>query len=258
MRLKGKVAVVTGASRGIGRAVAAEFARQGAAVVVNYARGEAQAEALAASIQGQGGRAVASRADVSDKAQVEAMFERALCAYGRVDILVNNAGIFREANIDTLTGAALDELFAVNVKGVLFCAQAASKPMRAQGYGRIVNVSSISALGTRVGDNTGYSASKAAVNALTKRFALELGVHGITVNAVCPGPVRTDMYAVGTPAESEQRIAAVAQRAMLRRIAEPEDVAHAALFFASDEARHVTGQILTVDGGRTDFLTHSG
>ncbi|MFQ5899090.1 MAG: SDR family NAD(P)-dependent oxidoreductase [Candidatus Methylomirabilia bacterium] len=258
-RLIGKVALVTGASRGIGKATALVFARHRAAVVVNYFKGREPAHKLVDEIRKAGGQAIAVRADVARTAEVQAMVEEALGRFGKIDVLVNNAGIFHGGNIQTLTEASLDEMIGVNVHGILHCTQAIAPQMIERRYGKIVNIASIAGLGTALPDTTPYAATKGAIIALTKRLALELGPHGITVNAIAPGFIRTDMtVSSGQREEAEAGLVNLASRAMLGRIGEPEDVAHSALFLASDEASFITGQVLTVDGGRTDFLSHSG
>ena len=258
-RLEGKVALVTGASRSIGRATALVFARQGAAVVVNYSKSREQARQLADEIRTAGGQAIAIQADVASKAEVRAMVEETRGRFGKIDVLVNNAGIFHRGNILTVTDEHLDEMVAVNVKGIIHCVQAVAPHMVARRYGKIVNISSIAALGTARPDTGPYAATKAAVISLTKRLALELGPHGINVNAICPGFIRTDMVlSHGTSEEVEARLAGVAKTAMLGGVGEPEDIAYSALFLASDEAGFITAQVLTVDGGRVDFLSHSG
>lgn len=256
-RLQGKTALVTGASRGIGRATALLFAREGAAVVVNYHRSEKEAAEVVETIQAQGGRALAWRANVAERKEVQKMVEASLQEFGKVDILVNNAGVLYKGSTLTLQEDQLDEMLTTNLKGIIYCVQAAVPAMMERGYGKIVNLSSIAALGTAFADTTPYALSKAAVIALTKRLALELGPHGINVNAICPGFIRTDLVLGGTPEEIQARLQSVAQKAMLRRVGEPEEIASTALFLASDESSFLTGQSLTVDGGRTDFLSHS-
>lgn len=258
-RLGGKVALVTGASRGIGRATASLFAREGATVIANYSKNREQARQLVDEIKKAGGQAMVAQADVAHRDQVRAMVEAALGRFGRIDVLVNNAAIIHRANIMTLTEEHLDEMIAVNVKGIIHCTQAVAPRMMERRYGKIVNVSSIAALGTTMPDTTPYAATKAAVISLTKRLALELGPYGINVNAICPGFVRTEMAASGrTPEEMDARFASVVSKTMLGRVGEPEDIAYSALFLASDEASFITGQVLTADGGRMDFLSHSG
>ena len=252
-RLDGKVALVTGASRGIGRAIALTFAREGGVVVVNYVTRQDEADRVVAEIRAGGGQALAVRADVSREAEARALVDAAESRFGRIDVLVNNAGVFRPGRVGALGGEALEQMMAVNVHGVLHCVEAVVPGMRARRSGRIVTVSSIAALGTAAAETTPYAMTKAAVTVLTKRLALELGPHGITVNAVCPGFVATDMAA-----SSGASMEAMARKSMLGQVGAPEDIAHAVLFLASDEARFVTAQVLTVDGGRMDFLSHSG
>ena len=251
-RLADKVALITGASRGIGRATALAFAREGATVVVNYVSRADAAEAVVREIEAGGGQAIAVQADVSRRPEVDAMVARALDRFGRVDVLINNAGVGARASTLTMTEADLDRVMAVNVKGVISCVQAVAPGMIERRYGRIVNVSSVAGLGTSLAETTPYAASKAALVGLTKRFALDLGPHGITVNTVCPGSIRTDMTRGDTA-----HAALMAEKAILGRQGEPEEVAAALLFLASDEASFITAQVLSVDGGRLDFLSHS-
>jgi 3-oxoacyl-[acyl-carrier protein] reductase len=253
-RLAGKIALITGASRGIGRAIAVRFAREGAVVAVNYRSRQDLAEEVVAAIRDDGGEALALQADVADQDQVAAMVDAIQRRYPRIDILVNNAGLFRPGQLQSITDEILDSLTAVNVKGLVHCSQAVVPLMIAHRYGKIVNIASIAGLGTTAADTTPYAATKAAVIALTKRFALELGPHAINVNAICPGFIVTEMGLTGSGGDLE----AFTSRAILRRVGQPDDVAHASLFLASDEASFITAQVLTIDGGRMDFLSHSG
>jgi 3-oxoacyl-[acyl-carrier protein] reductase len=252
-RLEGRVALVTGGSRGIGRATVEIFGREGAAVVVNYAAREEDARQVVGAIVNAGGQATAIQANVASRTEVEAMAARTLEHLGKIDILVNNAGIFQGGNTLELAEDSLDQLMAVNLKGVINCVQAVAPRMIERGYGKIVNVSSVAGLITSLPNTTPYAMTKAAVIALTKRLAMELGPHGINVNAICPGQIETDM----APADPEA-VEAMVKKTILGRRGRPEDIAHSALYLASDEAAYVTAQVLTVDGGRMDFLSHGG
>lgn len=257
MSLSGKTALVTGASRGLGRAIALRLAREGAAVGVNYRERADQAEAVAAEIRATGGRALPARADVADAAQVRAMVERIAAELGPIDILVNNAGVFRGGDLDDFDFGQMDGMRRVNVDGLVNVTRAVVGGMKARGFGRIVNVTSIAAHGTALAGTTFYAATKAAVSVLTRRFAMDLGPHGVTVNAVAPGFVPTDMArSTRPPEETERFIASMASRAMVRRVGAPEDIAHAVAFLVDPRSGFVTGQVLTVDGGRMDYTAH--
>jgi NAD(P)-dependent dehydrogenase (short-subunit alcohol dehydrogenase family) len=258
MEWSSQVALVTGSSRGIGRATAQLLAQRGAAVCVNYAAEADAAEALVAGIAKSGGRAIAVKADVTDTAAVQAMVTQTESELGPVTILVNNAGISWQGTLDTYSPEQVARMRAINVEGLIHTMRAVIASMRARHYGRIVNVSSVAAIGTALPGNAFYAATKAEVIVLTRRFALELGPHGITVNAVAPGFVRTDMTQRGRGASdwtgTEQRLAA---RAMMGRIGEPADIANAVVFLASPASGWITAQTLTVDGGRMDFIAHA-
>jgi 3-oxoacyl-[acyl-carrier protein] reductase len=216
-----------------------------------------EAEAAVAEITTAGGRAIAMAADVADSAAVEAMVARAEAELGPVTILVNNAGVSWRGTLETYDREQVARMHQVNVDGVIHATRAVMRSMRAQRYGRIVNMASIAAIGTALSGNAFYAATKAEVVILTRRFALELGQYGITVNAVAPGFVRTDMTQRGRGAAdwsgTEQAFAA---RAMMGRIGEPEDIANAVVFLASPESGWITAQVLTVDGGRMDYIGH--
>jgi len=258
MQQLGSVALVTGASRGIGAAIAQRLAKAGAAVAINYAAKADAAEALAARIRADGGRAIAVPADVADPAAVAAMVARTEAELGPISILVNNAGISgRGLTLDTYDPAVMARLRAVNVDGVIHAVRAVAPSMRARRYGRIVNIASIAAIGTAFPGTTFYAASKAEVIILTRRFAMELGPFGITVNAVAPGWVITDMTRGAlSEAEFAERARQMSERAMLGRPGKPEDIAAAVAFLASEEAGFVTAQVLAVDGGRMDYIGH--
>jgi 3-oxoacyl-[acyl-carrier protein] reductase len=255
MEWRNQTAVVTGGARGLGRATARLLAQRGAAV--SYAAHADEAEAVVAEIAAAGGRAIAIAADVADSAVLEDMVTRAEAELGPVTILVNNAGVSWQGTLDTYDQEQVARMRQVNVDGVIHATRAVMRSMRAQRYGRIVNVASIAAIGTALSGNAFYAATKAEVVVLTRRFALELGQHGITVNAVAPGFVRTDMTQRGRGAAdwpgTEQAFAA---RAMMGRIGEPEDIANAVAFLASPESGWITAQVLTVDGGRMDYIGH--
>ena len=252
-----QVAVVTGGSRGLGRATARLLAERGAAVVVNYAAQADAAESLVGEIKAAGGRAVAVGADVADAAAVQAMVARTEAEFGPATILVNNAGIAAQATLDTYDPKQFARMREVNVDGLIHATRAVMAGMRARRYGRIVNIASVAGIGTALPGNAFYAATKAAVLILTRRFAMELGPHGITVNAVAPGFVRTDMTQRGRGAADWNAVEKdFAARAMTGRIGEPADLANAVAFLAAPESGWITAQALTVDGGRLDYVGH--
>ena len=253
------MALITGASRGIGRATAALFGREGASVVVNYAARADAAGEVVAGLEEAGSRGLAVQADVSDREQVDSMVSRVLEDFGRIDILINNAGILLGGNIMSMNDDDLDQMIAVNVKGIVNCVQAIVPGMAERGAGKIVNISSLAGLGTAVPETTPYGLTKAAVISLTKRMAFELGPKGINVNAICPGFIQTDMLAsiAGSAESLAASLAAPAGKAALGRVGQPDDIAGGALFLSSEESSFITAQVLTIDGGRMDFLTHS-
>ena len=245
-KLTGKVAVVTGASKGIGASIAEHLAAAGASVVVNYARSRSGADAVVARIAAAGGQAIAVQADVSRHDQVEALFAEAKQAYGRLDILVNNAGIFEYEPLAAITPEHFHKQFDLNVLGLLLATQAAVKRMGEEG-GSIVNVSSI------VGQMplpraSVYSATKAAVDAITISLSIELGPKRVRVNSISPGMVETEgLHSAGFAGGDFQK--QTERSTPLGRIAKPKDIATAAAFFASDDAGWVTGQTLILAGG---------
>ena len=250
--------MVTGGSRGIGRATVLKLAQEGAAVVVNYRKRADKASQVVDQVRALGGRALALQADVADQAEVQNMVEQSVRELGAIDILVNNAGVFREASLLAYDQVDVDLMWQVNVKGVVHCTGAVAPLMIEKKFGRIVNLSSIAAVGTSFAGTTFYAATKAAITCLTKRFAMELGSHEICVNAVSPGYVGTDMNWKGkNPDEIQKTVDVVSAKTMLVRVGKPEEIAAVISFLASDEAGFVTGQVFTADGGRMDFLTHS-
>ena len=241
--LNKKIAVITGASRGIGAAIAKKMAENGATVIINYQGSVQAAQALEAEIREKGGKAVTYKCDVSDFDKCEKFIGDVFKEYGRIDILVNNAGISQSTSFYNYQPEEFQKIVDLNVTAVFNCSQAAAKIMKEQGGGVILNTSSmVSIYGQPSG--CGYPASKFAVNGLTKSLARELGCDNIRVNAVAPGITRTDMVAALPEAVIKPLIATIP----LGRVGEPEDIANAFLFLASDMASYVTGEILSVDG----------
>ncbi|ABO66419.1 MULTISPECIES: 3-oxoacyl-[acyl-carrier-protein] reductase [Geobacillus] len=242
--LEGKIALVTGASRGIGRAVALELARQGANVAVNYAGSEAKANEVVDMIRSLGREAFAVQADVARAEDVERMVKTVLDQFGRLDILVNNAGITRDNLLMRMKEEEWDAVINTNLKGVFLCTKAVTRPMMKQRYGRIINVASVVGVIGNPGQ-ANYVAAKAGVIGLTKTAARELASRNITVNAIAPGFITTDM----TEALSAELKEEMLKQIPLARFGEPDDVARVVAFLASDAAGYMTGQTLHVDGG---------
>jgi 3-oxoacyl-[acyl-carrier protein] reductase len=243
MSLENKVAIVTGSSRGIGRAIAERLGRQGAAVTVNYASRPDEAHEVVAAIESFQGRALAVQADISKVADVERLFEQTIDRFGKVDILVNNAGILIVKPVGELTEEDYDKLFATNVKGTLFGCQQAVRKM--SDGGRIINISS-TVTAMMLPTYALYSASKGAVEQITRVLAKELGERGITVNSVSPGPTDTELFRAG---KTEEQINNLARMAAFGRLGEAADIADVVVFLAGEEARWISGQAIRVNGG---------
>jgi 3-oxoacyl-[acyl-carrier protein] reductase len=244
--LDGKVAIVTGASRGIGRAIAERFATEGASIVANYRTGSAGADAVVDRVAADGGQAIAVPADVSESSDVDALVGAAMDRFGRIDILVNNAGVMVAKGVLETSEADWDETIDINLKGPYLCSKAVAPIMIRQGGGTIINMSSNSGLYHPSAMRfTEYVVSKAGINGLTKAMALALGPK-VTVNAICPGWIRTDMVEIIDP-EVQQRIL---DETALARWGTPADIASAAVFLASPDAAFITGELLIVAGGR--------
>jgi 3-oxoacyl-[acyl-carrier protein] reductase len=244
MKLKNRAAIITGAARGIGKAIALTFVREGAKVALVDIEQE-RSEILKDEIKKRNGDAIAISCDITKSAEVKAMMAQVHKAFSRIDILVNNAGIIRRGTIETVTEEDWDRVIEVNLKGTFNCCKAVVEFMKQQGYGKIVNVSSIAG---KMGDITsapGYGPSKAGMDALTKTLARQLAKYGINVNAVSPHAIETEMSAQWSEERRKEIIASIP----LGRLGKPEDVAEAALFLASDEASFITGEILDVNGG---------
>ncbi|WP_028595618.1 3-oxoacyl-[acyl-carrier-protein] reductase [Paenibacillus assamensis] len=242
--LEGKVALVTGASRGIGRSVALKLASEGADVVVNYAGSEAAAAETVAAIEALGRRAVAIRANVGKTQEADQLIQSTMEQFGRIDILVNNAGITRDNLIMRMKEEEFDQVIETNLKGVFNCLKAVTRPMMKQRSGRIINISSVVGVLGNPGQ-ANYVAAKAGVIGLTKASARELASRNITVNCVAPGFIETDM----TDALSSEMREQLLHGIPLARLGQPEDIANAVLFLASNDSSYMTGQTIHVDGG---------
>jgi len=246
MKLKDKIALVTGSSRGVGRAVALGLAKQGANVVVNYTSNENAANEVVETIQSMGGKAIAVKADVAQKAEVENLVNSAIDTFGRLDILVNNAGFTRPAMMIKMTEDQWDQVVDIHLKGAFLCAQAAGLHMKEQKSGKIINVTSVAGIVGTVGQ-INYSAAKGGIISMTKSIARELARYNVCANVISLGIVATDMT---EKIRSDEKLKEIyMNRILLKRFAEADDIAPAFVFLASDESNYITGQLLCVDGG---------
>lgn len=244
MNLKGKVALVTGAGRGIGKAIALKLAKCGADVVVNYNGSADKAAQVVEEIKELGVKTIAYKANIADFEETQTMMKDIVAQFGRIDILVNNAGITKDNLILRMKESEFDDVININLKGTFNCLKHVSKIMLKQKYGRIVNISSISGVNGTVGQ-VNYSASKAGVVGMTKTLAKELGSKGITVNAIAPGFICTEMTEVLKDDYKEKILEGIP----VKRLGQTEDIANAVAFLVSDEASYITGQTIMVDGG---------
>lgn len=244
--LDGKIAVVTGASRGIGRQIALTMAAEGATVIVNYNGSAAKAEGVVTEICEAGGQAEAVQCNVADYAKTEEMMKNIIAKYKKIDILVNNAGITKDNLLMKMSEEEFDAVIDINLKGTFNCTKHVSRQMLKQRGGRIINISSVSGVAGNAGQ-ANYCASKAGIIGLTKSVARELGSRGITANAIAPGFIDTEMTAV----LSDEVKKTMGEQIPLKRFGRTEDIAAAAVFLASDRAAYITGQVLCVDGGMT-------
>ena len=246
MRLKGKAALVTGSSRGVGRAVALAYGKEGADVVVNYTSSEKAANEAVESIQAMGSKAIAVKADVAVKSDAEHLVQAGIEAFGKLDILVNNAGFTRPALMLKMTEDQWDEVVDIHLKGAFLCSQAAGKHMKEQNNGKIINVTSVAGLVGTVGQ-INYSAAKGGIISMTKSIARELARYNVCANVISLGIVATDMT---EKLRSDEKLKEIyMNRILLKRFAEPGDISPAFVFLGSDESHYITGQLLCVDGG---------
>jgi 3-oxoacyl-[acyl-carrier protein] reductase len=246
MRLKDKAALVTGSSRGVGRAVALGFAKEGANVVVNYTSNQTAADEVVEAIQAMGSKAIAVKADVAQKKDAEALVGAAVDTFGKIDILVNNAGFTRPALLLKMTEDQWDQVLDIHLKGAFLCSQAAGLQMKEQNSGKIINVMSVAGLVGTVGQ-VKYSAAKGGILSMTKSIARELARYNICCNVISLGIVATDMT---EKIRSDEKLREIyMNRILLKRFAEPDDISPAFVFLGSDESNYITGQLLCVDGG---------
>jgi 3-oxoacyl-[acyl-carrier protein] reductase len=246
VRLKDRVALVTGSSRGVGRAIALAYAKEGANVVVNYSTNKAAGEEVVKEIKDKGGRAILVKADVANAAEAEALVKRGIEEFGDLDILVNNAGFSRPAMLLKMSEEQWDQVLDIHLKGAFLCTQYAARHMKEQNKGKIINVTSVAGIVGTVGQ-INYASAKGGLLSFTKSAARELARYNICVNVICLGIVATDMTEKIRTDEKLKEI--YMNRILLKRFAEPDDIAPAFIFLGSDEADYITGQLLCVDGG---------
>jgi len=246
MKLKDKIALITGGSRGVGRSIALAYGKEGAKVIVNYTANENAAREVVEAIVAMGSEAIAVKADIACKADVEGLFAAGMERFGRLDILVNNAGFTRPAMLLKMTEDQWDQVVDIHLKGAFLCSQAAANLMKGQSSGKIINVMSVAGLVGTVGQ-INYSAAKGGILSMTKSIARELARYNICANVISLGIVATDMT---EKIRSDEKLAEIyMNRILLKRFAEAEDIAPAFVFLASDDANYITGQLLCVDGG---------
>lgn len=245
MKLQNRIALVTGAGKGIGKSIALLLAREGARVIVNYSSSEEKAAMVAKEIKTMGLSVLTIKADISSIDDIKKMVGKAVAEFGNIDILVNNAGVQLPSQIETTTELMWDSTIDTNLKGAFFCIQAVLPYMKKSGYGKIINISSMAAfVGSMI--SVPYGVSKAGIVNMTKTLSKELGKYHITINSVAPGPTNTDLLkSLGSEIFEKLR-----KETPMGRVAEPEDIARAVLFFASSDSDFITGQTLVVDGGR--------
>lgn len=246
VRLKGRVALVTGSSRGVGRAIALAYAKEGASVVVNYTSNQKAGEDVVAAIKEMGGSAFSFKADVAKAAEAEALVQKGIDEFGSLDILVNNAGFSRPAMLLKMSEDQWDQVLDIHLKGAFLCSQFAARHMKEQDRGKIINVTSVAGIVGTVGQ-INYSATKGGLLSFTKSAARELARYNICVNVICLGIVATDMTEKIRTDEKLREI--YMNRILLKRFAEPDDISPAFVFLGSDDSNYITGQLLCVDGG---------
>ena len=246
MRLKEKVALVTGSSRGVGRAIALAYAKEGASIVVNYTSNQKAAEEVVEAIKKMGGRAFSFKADVAKAAEAEALVQKGIEEFGSLDILVNNAGFSRPAMLLKMSEDQWDQVLDIHLKGAFLCSQFTARHMKEQNKGKIINVTSVAGIVGTVGQ-INYSAAKGGLLSFTKSAARELARYNICVNVICLGIVATDMTEKIRTDEKLKEI--YMNRILLKRFAEPDDISPAFVFLGSDDSSYITGQLLCVDGG---------